>query len=78
MEAWYTHAECSTSDKTMDTLHLIKNRYASNILGDDGLEMFEHMRNHGLQPNEETFLVVLESSAGAKAIAEGFIHFESM
>ncbi|CAI9304100.1 unnamed protein product [Lactuca saligna] len=66
------------SDKTMDTWHLIINGYASNGLGDDGLEMFEQMRNHGLQPNEETFLAVLESCAGAEAIEEGFIHFESM
>ncbi|CAI9285573.1 unnamed protein product [Lactuca saligna] len=47
----------------MDTLRLINNRYASNRLGDDGLEIFEDMRNHGLQPNEETLRVVLESSA---------------
>ncbi|KAI3708022.1 hypothetical protein L2E82_37021 [Cichorium intybus] len=66
------------SEKTMDTWHLIINGYASNGLGDDGLEMFEQMRNQGLQPNEETFLAVLESCAGAEAIEEGFIHFESM
>ncbi|PWA53098.1 peptidase S10, serine carboxypeptidase, Alpha/Beta hydrolase fold, DYW domain protein [Artemisia annua] len=65
-------------ERNMDTWHLIINGYAGNGLGDDGLEMFEQMRNNGLQPNEETFLAVLESCAGADAIEEGFIHFEAM
>ncbi|KAL4581216.1 hypothetical protein LXL04_017426 [Taraxacum kok-saghyz] len=66
------------SEKTIDTWHLIITGYASNGLGDEGLEMFEQMRNHGLQPTDQTFLAVLESCAGADAIEEGFIHFESM
>nr|GFD44005.1 pentatricopeptide repeat-containing protein At2g15690 [Tanacetum cinerariifolium] len=41
--------------------------YAGNRLGDGGLEMYEHMRNNGLLPNEETFLAVLDC-AGADAI----------
>lgn len=65
-------------ERNMDTWHLMINGYAGNGLGDDGLEMFEQMRNNGLQPNEETFLAVLESCAGADAIEEGFIHFEAM
>ncbi|KAI3702438.1 hypothetical protein L6452_28176 [Arctium lappa] len=65
-------------ERSMDTWHLMINGYAANGLGDDGLEMFEQMRNLGLQPNEETFLAVLESCAGADAIEEGFIHFEAM
>ncbi|KAK9077273.1 hypothetical protein SSX86_005610 [Deinandra increscens subsp. villosa] len=66
------------SEKNMDSWHSIINGYAANGLGDDGLEMYEQMRNLGLQPNEETFLAVLESCAGADAIEEGFLHFESM
>ncbi|GJS84391.1 pentatricopeptide repeat-containing protein [Tanacetum coccineum] len=66
------------SERNMDTWHLIINGYAGNGLGDDGLEMFEQMRNNGLLPNEETFLAVLDSCAGADAIEEGFIHFEAM
>lgn len=66
------------SDRNMDTWHLMINGYAGNGLGDDGLELFEQMRNLGLQPNEETFLAVLESCAAADATEEGFIHFESM
>ncbi|GJX77248.1 pentatricopeptide repeat-containing protein [Tanacetum coccineum] len=38
-----------------------------NGLGDDGLEMYEQMRNNGLLPNEETFLAVLDC-ASADAI----------
>ncbi|KAI3755524.1 hypothetical protein L1987_55327 [Smallanthus sonchifolius] len=66
------------SERNMESWHAIINGYASNGLGDDGLEMFEQMRKLGLQPNEETFLAVLESCAGADAVEEGFLHFESM
>ncbi|KAL8264602.1 hypothetical protein R6Q59_022732 [Mikania micrantha] len=66
------------SDRNMDSWHWIIHGYAANGLGDDGLEMYEQMRNFGLQPNEETFLAVLESCAAADAIEEGFLHFESM
>ncbi|GKA89543.1 pentatricopeptide repeat-containing protein [Tanacetum coccineum] len=51
-------------ERNMDTWHLIINGYAGNGLGDDGLEMYERMRNNGLPPNEETFLVVLDSCDG--------------
>ncbi|XP_076912652.1 pentatricopeptide repeat-containing protein At2g15690, mitochondrial-like, partial [Bidens hawaiensis] len=60
------------SERNMDSWHCIINGYAGNGLGDDGLEMYEQMRNVGLQPNEETFLAVLDSCAGADAIEEAF------
>ncbi|XP_071736785.1 pentatricopeptide repeat-containing protein At2g15690, mitochondrial-like [Rutidosis leptorrhynchoides] len=66
------------SDRNIDAWHLIINGYAGNGLGDDGLMMFEDMRNTGLEPNEETFIAVLDSCAAADAIEEGFIHFEAM
>ncbi|KAK2975921.1 hypothetical protein RJ640_007399 [Escallonia rubra] len=66
------------ADRSMDAWHLIINAYAANGLGDDGLAMYEKMRNSGLKPNEQTFLAVLSACGGADAVEEGFIHFESM
>ncbi|KAB2602901.1 pentatricopeptide repeat-containing protein [Pyrus ussuriensis x Pyrus communis] len=54
------------------------NGYADNGLGDDGLQMFEVMREKGLQPNSETFVAVFSTCASADAVEETFIHFESM
>ncbi|KAM0028780.1 putative tetratricopeptide-like helical domain superfamily, DYW domain-containing protein [Helianthus debilis subsp. tardiflorus] len=66
------------SERNMESWHCIINGYAANGLGDDGLEMYEQMRTVGLVPNEETFLAVLDSCAGADAIEEAFLHFEEM
>lgn len=63
--------------RNMDTWHLMINGYAANGLGDDGLAIYEEMRTKE-QPNEQTFLAVLSACAGAEAVEEGFIHFESM
>lgn len=65
-------------DRNMDSWHLMINGYASNGEGDDGLLLFEKMRNVGVHPNSQTFLAVLAACAGADAVEEGFIHFESM
>lgn len=65
-------------DKNMDSWHLMINAYAANGLGDDGLALFEQMKTIGLAPTGETFLAVLEACAGADAIEEGFLYFESM
>lgn len=65
------------SDRSMETWHLIINCYAENGLGDDGLALFEQMKKQ-VKPNEETFLAVLAACAGADAVEEGFVHFESM
>lgn len=66
------------ADRNMDTWHLMINGYAANGLGDDGLALYEQMRELGFQPNEQTFLAVLAACAGAEAVEEGFLHFESM
>lgn len=66
------------SERNMDSWHLMINGYAMNGLGDDGLELFEQMKNLGLKPNEDTFLAVFSACANADGIEEGFIHFESM
>ncbi|OMO74073.1 hypothetical protein CCACVL1_16952 [Corchorus capsularis] len=65
-------------DRNMDSWHSMINGYADNGLGDDGLQLFEQMRNMGLKPNEQTFLAVLSACGSAEAIEEGFIHFQSM
>ncbi|KAF8041836.1 hypothetical protein BT93_A0434 [Corymbia citriodora subsp. variegata] len=65
-------------DKNMDSWHLMINGYACNGLGDDGLELYEQMRNLEMKPNEQTFLAVLSACASIGAVEEGFIHFESM
>ncbi|KAI3906746.1 hypothetical protein MKW92_044988 [Papaver armeniacum] len=46
-------------------------------LGEDRLQLYEpeEMRKVGIRPDQETFLA---SCAPAKALEEGFIHFESM
>ncbi|GER56641.1 pentatricopeptide repeat-containing protein [Striga asiatica] len=65
-------------ERSMDSWHLMINGYATNGLGDDGLALFEQMRNLGLRPTHQTFLAVLEACATAEAIEEGFIYFKSM
>ncbi|PRQ20477.1 putative tetratricopeptide-like helical domain-containing protein [Rosa chinensis] len=65
-------------EKNIDSWHLMINWYAENGLGNDGLHMFESMREQGLKPNSETFLAVFSACASADAVEEAFIHFESM
>ncbi|KDP30799.1 hypothetical protein JCGZ_13742 [Jatropha curcas] len=65
-------------ERNMDSWHLMINGYASNNLGDEGLQLFEEMRKLGLKPTEQTFLAVLSACASAEAVEEGFLHFESM
>ncbi|KAG8634192.1 hypothetical protein MANES_17G017700v8 [Manihot esculenta] len=65
-------------DRNMDSWHLMINGYANNNLGDEGLQLFEQMRQLGLKATEVTFLAVLSACASADAVEEGFLHFESM
>ncbi|KAL3614202.1 hypothetical protein CASFOL_042276 [Castilleja foliolosa] len=65
-------------DRNMASWHTMIYGYADNGLGDDGLAMFDQMRNLALPLNGHTFLAVLEACASADAIEEGFLHFESM
>ncbi|XP_050210586.1 pentatricopeptide repeat-containing protein At2g15690, mitochondrial [Mercurialis annua] len=65
-------------DRDMDSWHLMINGYARNNLGDEGLQLYEQMRDSGLKPTAETFLAVLSACASAEAVEEGFLHFESM
>ncbi|KNA16088.1 hypothetical protein SOVF_092340 [Spinacia oleracea] len=65
-------------DRDIDSWHLMIRGYASNSLGDEGLQLFEKMKELGLQPNSETFQAVLYACAGAEAVEEGFIYLEKM
>lgn len=65
-------------DRNMNSWLLMMNGYADNGLGDDGLLLFEQMREQGMKPNSQTFLAVFSACASADAVEEAFIHFESM
>ncbi|XP_050365142.1 pentatricopeptide repeat-containing protein At2g15690, mitochondrial [Argentina anserina] len=65
-------------EKNIDSWHLMINWYAENGLGDDGLQMFELLREQGLKPNSDTFLAVFAACASADAVEEAFFHFDAM
>ncbi|KAJ4851113.1 hypothetical protein Tsubulata_040707 [Turnera subulata] len=65
-------------ERNLGSWHLLMNGYAENGQGRNGLSLFEEMKNSSLQPNEETFLVVLSVCASAGAVREALVLFESM
>ncbi|GAB2269633.1 hypothetical protein Dimus_004558 [Dionaea muscipula] len=65
-------------DRDMNSWHLMIKGYADNALGDEGLQLFEKMRELGLKPTSDTYLLVLSACASADAVEEGFIHFSEM
>uniref|UniRef100_A0A803N7R2 DYW domain-containing protein n=1 Tax=Chenopodium quinoa TaxID=63459 RepID=A0A803N7R2_CHEQI len=65
-------------ERSIDSWHLMIRGYASNSFGDEGLQLFEKMKELGLRPNSETFMAVLFACAGAEAVEEGFIYLEKM
>ncbi|XP_022154624.1 pentatricopeptide repeat-containing protein At2g15690-like [Momordica charantia] len=65
-------------DRDIRTWNLMIKGYAENGEGDDGVALFEQMKKVGLQPNSETFLVVLAACAMAEAVEEGIFYFNSM
>lgn len=66
------------ADRNIDSWNLMINGYADNGLGDDGLQLFEQMREQGLKPESQTFLAVFSACGSADAVEEAFIHFDSM
>ncbi|KAJ3671094.1 hypothetical protein LUZ60_008520 [Juncus effusus] len=64
--------------RDLESWHLMINGYSINGQGDEGLQLYEQMRNYGIAPNSQTFSLVLSACASAEAVEEGFIHFESM
>lgn len=66
-------------ERSLGLWHLMIDGYAKNGEGNNGLVLFERMRNIGvLSPNGETFLAVLSSCACERAVKEGFLYFEMM
>uniref|UniRef100_A0A7C9E7F8 DYW domain-containing protein n=1 Tax=Opuntia streptacantha TaxID=393608 RepID=A0A7C9E7F8_OPUST len=65
-------------DRNMDSWHLMIRGYASNSLGDEGLQLFEKMKDLGLRPTSETYLAVLAACSGAEAVEEAFMYLEKM
>lgn len=65
-------------DRNMWSWHLMIYGYASNGKGDDGLLLFEKMKDLGLRPNEDTFVVVLLACASSEAVEESLVYFNSM
>jgi pentatricopeptide repeat protein len=65
-------------ERSIGLWHSMITGYAVNRQGDEGMLLFEQMRNSGLEPDKETFLVALAACASAEAVEEGFALFESM
>ncbi|GMH08124.1 hypothetical protein Nepgr_009964 [Nepenthes gracilis] len=65
-------------ERNMDSWHLMIKAYANNALGDEGLQLYDKMRELGLRPTSETYLLVLSACASAEDVGEGFMHFKVM
>lgn len=65
-------------ERNMWSWHLMIYGYASNGQGDDGLLLFDKMKEVGLRPNEDTFVVVLLACATSEAVEECLVYFKSM
>lgn len=65
-------------ERNINSWHLMINGYTLNGSGDDGLLVFQQMKQAGLSPDSETFALVLAACARAEAVEKGFMHFESM
>ena len=66
------------ANKDTSSWNLMIKGCGDNGEGDNGLALFEQMKNVGLQPNSETFLVVLAACAMAEAVKEGVFYFKIM
>ncbi|GMY36265.1 pentatricopeptide repeat-containing protein At2g15690, mitochondrial-like [Fagus crenata] len=56
----------------------LNNKLIVNGQGNYGLLLFEEMRKVGLQPDSETFVVVLAACASVEAVKEGLMYFNLM
>ncbi|KAJ7946044.1 Pentatricopeptide repeat-containing protein [Quillaja saponaria] len=65
-------------NRNMNSWHLMIYGYANNTMGDEGLQLFDQMKELGIEPTSETFLAILSACASAEAVEDGYIHFESM
>lgn len=65
-------------ERNLDSWDLMICGFASNGNGDNGLQLFEQLRELGLCPNGRTFVAVLFACASEGAVQLGFSHFNSM
>nr|AFK49152.1 unknown [Lotus japonicus] len=65
-------------ERNLSSWCLMISGYTVNGRGDDGLLVFQQMKQAGVEPDGETFALVLAACARAEAVEEGFMHFESM
>ncbi|KAE8677147.1 Pentatricopeptide repeat-containing protein [Hibiscus syriacus] len=65
-------------ERNLASWNVMINGYAVNGSGDDGLLLFEEMRNRGVRPDNETFLAVLSACASVGKVEEGLKYFELM
>ncbi|KAJ8532005.1 hypothetical protein K7X08_011928 [Anisodus acutangulus] len=66
-------------ERKLQLWHLMITGYAETGDGESGLLLFEQMRKlRVLEPNGETFSVVLSACASKGAVKEGFVYFELM
>lgn len=66
-------------ERKLELWHLMISGYAETGDGESGLLLFEQMRKlRLLEPNGDTFSVVLSACASKGAVKEGFMYFEVM
>ena len=65
-------------ERNIRSWHLMIGGYTENGVGDDALLVFQEMKEAGIQPDSETFVLVLAACAREEAVEEGLMHFESM
>lgn len=65
-------------ERSLDSWDLMICGFASNGNGDNGLQLFEQLRELGLCPNELTFVAVLFACASEGAVRFCLSHFNSM
>ncbi|XP_004505209.1 pentatricopeptide repeat-containing protein At2g15690, mitochondrial [Cicer arietinum] len=65
-------------NRNMDSWHMMIRGYANSTMGDEALQLFEHMNELGLEITSETLLAVLSACGSAEAVEDAYLHFESM
>ena len=83
------YAKCGNVNKAMEVFWGMKDKnvytwssamggLAMNGFGQKCLELFSHMKQEGVEPNEVTFVSVLRGCSVAGLVEEGCKHFDSM
>ncbi|KAK7386945.1 hypothetical protein VNO78_27337 [Psophocarpus tetragonolobus] len=83
------YAKCGDINRSMDVFWGMKERnvytwssaiggLAMNGFGEESLDLFNNMKQEGVQPNEVTFISVLKGCSVVGLVEEGQKHFDSM